>query len=122
MKIYSAYLTFSPISEECLQAISGYARSLSIGIDLSSTSLEFEYSGRDAGRRVQRFLIIAARELVDSNGEVECRIIDDENNDRFEYFRIQNQRLYVTPARIIRGEERLIDADIELGAEKREDS
>jgi hypothetical protein len=53
---------------------------------------------------VQQFLHKVALLAGDAEGEIECRIIDDDTNDKFEFYSIKDSRLLCQAGRILREE------------------
>ncbi|NJN35933.1 MAG: hypothetical protein HC794_01400 [Nitrospiraceae bacterium] len=104
MKEFDAYMTFSRIGEEDLDALRSHAEMSGINVDLGQDYIEFSYSGKDYSSSVIDFLLKLAKTVKDASGEVSCNHIDDEMNDYFEFFSIENGELYCQPGKIVRGD------------------
>ena len=86
---YSGYLTFA-IAPDAVSKIQAAARDNlgAIQVDVSPSSLELEYSGSDAGRKMVRFLHQIAPLIGNVDGSVECRLSDDTGDSNFEFYTI----------------------------------
>lgn len=109
MKEYSAYLTFPAIDQYGVAQIKALAESAALQVDVGETFLEFEYSGRDSSRQVVRFLYELAKLLHDASGEVRCELVNDDGDDEFEFYRINEGRLICQIGKVVRGQETVID-------------
>ena len=74
---------------------------------MGQNSIEIEYQGRDTSRVILRTLLELADVLQNANGEVRCQVENemDDNQPRFEFYRIRNGRLLRQFAELTRGEE-----------------
>ncbi len=101
---YSAYLTLPGLRMEAVQQIEGAAKELlgDLEVSVGTHHLDFVYSGRDAGRKVVKFLCRAAPLIGSAKGEVECRLTTNTDELHFEFYAIQDFRLYRQEAKLIR--------------------
>jgi len=111
MKEYSCYLIFDGLDQAAIERISELAKELGLVVELGSRFLEFEHSGRDASSGVIKFFYELAKIVLHAEGELSCRLIDDERNDHFEFYRIESGRLLAQSGVIIRGPDRVIALD-----------
>lgn len=102
---YSAYLTFPDLNPRTVTSIREAAMVLPSS-RFNPTCLEFDYEGRDANRKVVRFLARIAPLIGNAEGEVVCRYCDDEREDPgdedFEFYSIRGGRLFRQRGRIVR--------------------
>ena len=100
---YSASLLFPSLTEETVQQIKETAQAV-LGFDVSvgSRHLEFEYNGRDPGRKVVTFLCQAASLIGTADGEIECRLTTSADDVHFEFYSIRHGRLFRQEAEIVR--------------------
>ena len=75
---------------------------LGFEIDVSPRFLEFDYSGRDAGRKIVMFLCQIAPLIGTAEGEAECRLTTQTDDSHCEFYFIQHGRLYRQEAEIVR--------------------
>jgi hypothetical protein len=101
---YSAYLTLPGLSLEKVQQIKQAAKELLGGllVSVGSNHLDFDYSGRDADRKVLKFLCRAAPFIGSAKGEVECRLTTDNDETHFEFYAILHGRLYRQEAKLVK--------------------
>lgn len=101
---YSASLTLPGLSPEAVQQIRQAAKELlgDLLVSVGPNHLDFDYSGRDAGRKVVKFLCRAAPLIGSAKGEVECRLVTDMDETRFEFYIIQHLRLYKQEAKLVK--------------------
>lgn len=97
---YSAFLSLPNLSPEIVEQIQFAARDVLGEIDVTPTALEFDYSGRDASRKIVKFLCRIAPLIGDADGEIECRLNNDDGADVWEFYSIANGRLYRREAKI----------------------
>ncbi|QTD49413.1 hypothetical protein [Sulfidibacter corallicola] len=77
--------------------------------DLYESQLEVQYTGRDFNRSFEKILIELAQIIIDATGEITCQIDDDENGLSFEYYTINNGRLFCQEGKIQRGAARIVE-------------
>lgn len=116
---YSALLVLPNLDTEAVHQIKQAAQELLAGVLVSvgPRFLEFDYSGRDTGRKVVSFLCRIAPVVGDAEGEVECHLTTDTDGTYFEFYTIQHSRLYRHEAELVRlppAEVRLEGAEPEL--------
>ena len=99
---YNASLTLPHLSSETVQQIEVEAKHILSELLVSPDYLDFEYSGRDAGRKIVKFLCRIAPLIGTAEGEVECRITTDTDKSYLEFYFIQHGRLYRQEAEIVR--------------------
>ena len=101
---YSAYLTLPGLRMKAVQQIERAAKELlgDLEVSVGTHHLDFVYSGRDAGRKVVKFLCRAAPLIGSAKGEVECRLTTNTDELHFEFYAIQDFRLYRQEAKLIR--------------------
>ena len=101
---YSASLTFPGLSSEAIRQLKDAAKELlgDLVVSVGPHTLDFDYSGRDAGRKVVKFLCRAAPLIGSAKGEIECRLTTDTDELHFEFYTIQNSRLYRQKAKLLR--------------------
>lgn len=100
---YSVFFTLSHLSDEAVQRVQQAAQNtLGFDVEVSPRFLEFDYSGRDPGRKVVSFLCQAAPLIGTAEGEAECRITTDTDDSYLEFYFIKQGRLYKQEAKIVR--------------------
>ena len=101
---YSASLTLPSLDVEAVHQIERAAQEFlgGLAVSVGPHHLEFDYSGRDAGRKVVTFLCRVAPLIGKAEGEVECRLTTDTDETRFEFYTIQHSQLYRQEAEIVR--------------------
>ena len=99
---YHASLALQHLSFETVQQIEAEAKPVFSELLVNPDYLDFEYSGRDAGRKIVKFLCRIAPLIGTAEGEVECRITTSTDETYLEFYTIQNGRLYKQEAEIIR--------------------
>ena len=70
--------------------------------DVEPTMIEVEYTGRDTSRVVVRALRRLARIVGQADGEVQCQISGDVDQLWFEFFTIQDGRLFCQRGDVVR--------------------
>jgi len=91
------------LEEKVMQQIKQMAEEgLGFKINISPQFLEFHYSGRDTGRRIVNFLCSIAPLIGTAEAEAECHITTDTDDSYFEFYSIQDGRLYKQEAKIVR--------------------
>ena len=103
MKDYSAYLTFDRIDESEISAIQTIARQFSQVIDIGENHLEYDYIGRDTGRRIIHLFAQIAPILGNCEGEICCEIENNDGNNLYEFFFIRDRTLFCQSGKIVRG-------------------
>ncbi len=109
MREYYGYLTFAEIDQDRIHQVRKLAESAALRIDVGETFLEFEYSGRDSSRQIVRFLYGVAALLLDVLGEVKCELVDDDGEERFEFYSIRGGNLICQRGIVVRGQETVVD-------------
>lgn len=101
---YSAFLTLPGLSPEAIRQIKQAAKEWlgELVVSVGSNHLDFDYSGRDADRKVLKFLCRAAPFIGSAKGEVECRLTTDNDETHFEFYVILHGRLYRQEAKLVR--------------------
>ena len=99
---YNASLTLPHLSPETVQQIKAAAKEVLSELLVSPVCLDFEYSGRDAGRKIVNFLCRIAPLIGTAEGEVECQILTGTDERFFEFYFIKQGRLYKQDAEIVR--------------------
>ena len=101
---YSASLTLPGLSSESVRKIKEAAKELlgDLVVSVGPHSLDFDYSGRDAGRKVVKFLCRTAPLIGSAEGEVECQLTTDMDERHYEFYTIHASRLYRQEAKLIR--------------------
>ncbi|MDH3604986.1 MAG: hypothetical protein OEU26_35745, partial [Candidatus Tectomicrobia bacterium] len=99
---YSGYLTFTPLPDEKLQKARSLTAQSGLEMDVGETWFEFEYSGRDANRKVTDLLSNLASLIGKAEGEIVCEIANEDSDPTFEFYSIKNRGLYVQKGHIIR--------------------
>jgi hypothetical protein len=99
---YSGYSSFTHQDANMLHQIKQVAEEAGIEIDISPTTLEIDYVGRDHFRKIIRFLIHVAALLHQAEGEMEYLGRGDETVPMLEYLTIKNDCVYRQPCRIVR--------------------
>jgi hypothetical protein len=111
---YSGYLIVGPITEEVvLNRLTALAKVYPI-LDVSPTSVEIEYIGRDERSEVVRALLALAEIVKDAKGEIECEVSGDTDELWFEYYHIRDGRLFRQRAELRRlpDEEEVTERDL----------
>ena len=101
---YSASLMLPNLDTEAVHQVKQAAQELLAGLAVSvgPHHLEFDYTGRDAGRKVVTFLRRVASLIGEADGEVECRLTTDTDETRYEFYTIRHSRLYRQEAELVR--------------------
>ncbi len=101
---YSAYLTLPGLSLGAVRQIEQAAKELAGDLEVSvgTHHLDFVYSGRDAGRKIVKFLCRAAPLIGSAEGDVKCRLTTANDETHFEFYVILHGRLYRQEAKFIR--------------------
>ncbi len=101
---YSAYLTLPGLDREAVRQIEQAAKELlgDIEVSVGPHHLDFDYSGRDAGRKVVKFLCRTAPLIGTAEGDVKCRLTTDTDETHFEFYVILHSRLYRQEARLVK--------------------
>ena len=83
---YSVFFTLPHLADETVQRVKQTAQdTLGFDVDVSPSFLEFDYSGRDPGRKIVSFLCRVAPLIGTAEGEAECRITTASDERRFEF-------------------------------------
>lgn len=107
---YDGYMTFPEVSPAVLKEMTALASSLCLNVDLGASWLEFTSSGRDRERRFIAFLKAIAPLVGTAEGEVERLVDDDEEGTRtFEFYSIEDGKVYCQVGRIVREDRKLDD-------------
>jgi len=99
---YNSSLALPQLSVEIVQQIQVEAEEIFSELLVSPDYLDFEYSGRDAGRKIVKFLCRIAPLIGTAEGEVECQIVTDTDERFLEFYSIRHGRLYKQAAKIVR--------------------
>lgn len=99
---YNASLVLPHLSVETVQQIQAEAKEILSELLVNPDYLDFEYSGRDAGRKIVKFLCRIAPLIGTAKGEVECQIVTDTDERFLEFYSIRQGRLYKQEAEIVR--------------------
>ncbi len=100
---YDVFFILPHLEEKVMQQIKQMAEEgLGFKINISPQFLEFHYSGRDTGRRIVNFLCSIAPLIGTAEAEAECHITTDTDDSYFEFYSIQDGRLYKQEAKIVR--------------------
>lgn len=101
---YSASLMLPDLDAQKVHQLKQVAQELLAGLAVSigPHHMEFDYNGRDAGRKIVRFLCRIAPLIGEAKGEVECRLTTDTDEICFEFYTIQHSRLYRQEAELVR--------------------
>lgn len=101
---YSAYLTLPGLGGEAVRQIEQAAKELlgELEISVGSHHLDFGYSGRDAGRKVVKFLCRAVPLIGTAEGDVKCRLTTATDETHFEFYAILYGRLYRQEAKLVK--------------------
>ena len=99
---YNASLALHYLSVETVQQIKAEAEGVLSELLVSPDYLDFEYSGRDTGRKIVKFLCRIAPLIGTAEGEVECQIVTGTEERFFEFYFIKQGRLYKQEAEIVR--------------------
>jgi hypothetical protein len=106
IKHYDAYIIFAPISAQERDQILQIFASQGLDIEVSETSLEFNFEGRDLDNRIPQCFVKIAAILRSADGELRCEIDVEEQDPVFEFFTIYNSQLWKETGRILRSEDR----------------
>ena len=71
-------------------------------VSVGTHHLDFVYSGRDAGRKVVKFLCRAAPLIGSAEGDVKCRLTTANDETLFEFYVVMHGRLYRQEAKLVR--------------------
>jgi hypothetical protein len=111
MKEYSAYLVFRGLNEKALDEVGKLTKDYGFDLDFDSKFLEFEYSGRDAPLKVIKYFYNLAKIVGNAEGELICEVVNDEGDNVFEFYRIENDCLILQRGKIVRETEEVIEID-----------
>lgn len=104
MKIYDAYFTYAPISSDSLEKVKFLAEKYAIDVIVDNVSLEFSYSGKDYSKSVVAMFVELAAIIGSADGEMSCQFIDDDKNDKYDFYQIEDGKLVRQHGWIVRGE------------------
>jgi hypothetical protein len=107
---YSGYLSYATRSPEQLDAIRERLTRARLSVDLQPGGLEIEYAGRDSGRNLVAALSAIAPLIGDAEGEIVCQIDTSSPTPDYEFYFIQNGRLYRQRAHLVRDEAEAVEA------------
>lgn len=99
---YSAFLSLPNLPQETVEQIQFAARDVLQSLDVTPTYLEFDYAGRDTNRRIVNFLCRIAPLIKQAQGEIECRLSNDDGPDFWEFYTINDYRLYRQRATLLK--------------------
>lgn len=99
---YSTCLFFKNLDSKRISKIKKIAGDFGLDLEFYSNSLEFDYIGRDTNRKILRFLIEIASVIVDCEGEVMCEIENNCGDNYFQFFSIQEGKLFCQEGKIVR--------------------
>ena len=101
---YSAYLTLPSLDLESIRQIEQAAKELlgDLEVSVGPHHLDFDYSGRDAGRKVVKFLCRVAPLIGTAEGDVKCRLSTTTDEIHFEFYVILHGRLYRQEAKLVK--------------------
>lgn len=99
---YSAFLSLPGLSENVVEQVQFAARGVLEKIHITPTALEFDYAGRDASRKIVKLLCRIAPLIGDADGEIECRLTNDDGPDLWEFHSIAGSRLYRQEAKLLK--------------------
>ena len=72
------------------------------GFEVTPTTLELEYKGRDSSRAIPRVLLRLAQLIENADGEIRCQVEGDSDQLWFEFYRIRDGRLFRQRAEAVR--------------------
>ena len=104
LRAYSGFLTFAAVSDDVAKTIRCLSDEAGVGLDLTQTALEVDFTGRDSNRFVVRLLARIAAALIDADGEVCCEMTWGTDRS-FEFFRIRGGKLLCQVGTVVRGHE-----------------
>lgn len=99
---YNASLALPHLPLETVRQIQAEAKEILSELLVNPDYLDFEYSGRDADRKIVKFLCRIAPLVGTAEGEVECRLVTDMDERVLEFYSIRHGRLYKEAAKIVR--------------------
>lgn len=100
---YSVFFILPDLEEDTVQRIQQIAQeTLGFEVSIGPRHLEFDYSGRDTGRKVVAFLCQAAPLIGSAEGEAECRLTTSMDDMHFEFYSVQHGCLYRQEAEIVK--------------------
>ncbi len=100
---YSALFILPNLEEDAVLKIQRIAgETLGFDVSVGPRHLEFDYSGRDTGRKVVTFLCRVAPLIGNAEGEAECVLITGSDERVFEFYTIKNFRLYREDAKLVK--------------------
>jgi len=100
---YSGYLTYQPLSSQQVEEIRRIGASFGEELDAQPDWLEFEYSGRDAGRKIVLLLRQLAPIIGNAEGEIVCQLDTHSTTPGFEFYSIRGGKLLKQAGHIVRG-------------------
>ncbi len=99
---YSGFLVTRPLSGQEVEEIIRLGRDEGLELDVTTSSIDFEYIGRDTNRFIVKLLQRIARIVRGAEGEIRCQISGDSDNLSFEFFRISDGKVFRQLARLVR--------------------
>jgi hypothetical protein len=99
---YDGYLSID-IDARKVSEVEGRAKGQGLAVDVDCSSLEFQYTGRDANRWVVGFLRDLASIVKDADGEITCTLHNDDGDPAFEFYRFRGGTLLRQSGEITRG-------------------
>ena len=108
---YSAYFIFGGLGQNALDEISELTKNCGFEVDVGQGFLEFDYSGRDSSLNVIKYFYALAKIIQNATGELRCQLVDDSEDNEFEFYRIEGGKLIFQAGKIIRGPDEIIKMD-----------
>ena len=101
LRHYDGVFVVKRMSAEARQQVEALSQQKPF-FDLYTNMIEVQYTGRDSSRVVVRALRRLARIIGQAEGEVQCEISGDVDQHWFEFFTIQDGRLFCQRGDIVR--------------------
>src|ERR1051325_3906680 len=93
---------FAESSSEQRAGIRSAANAVGIEFDITDSYIELQFRGRDTNRFVVECLSVVASILGEAEGEIRCSVVDDERDERFEFYTVRGGRLHKQLGTIVR--------------------
>jgi hypothetical protein len=97
--------------KKTLDEVGKLTKDFGYDLDFDSKFLEFEYSGKDVPLKVIKYFYKLAKIVGDAEGGLICELVNDEGDNEFEFYRIENNRLILQRGKIVRGPEEVIEIE-----------
>jgi hypothetical protein len=98
---YDGYLVIGPLTPGKSDELAAIAEQCP-WLELYPKAIELRYVGRDTGRKIVKILVRLADLVGQADGEICCQVSGDGNQLWFEFYHIENSRLFRQRADLVR--------------------